>query len=193
MKEIINWYALKIFYNKALHFKELVEKDGVETYLAMTSKEVKESGRIQHQKKPLVSSLMFIRSTEDYLNSLREHHFSELTYYKTAHFILQPGNNSVEYVPAIIPEDQMEVFRQATTEGGNIQYLGTIKSLNLKPGDRVMVTEGPFKGREGYLKRIKKDRKFVITRGNIAAFTIEGITYKMVKRIDNNNSLSRNT
>ena len=51
-------------------------------------------------------------------------------------------------------------------------------------GDRVKVIEGPFKGLVGNVKRIKKDRKFVITIGTIAAFTIGGITHKMVKKIN---------
>lgn len=184
MKEIINWYALKVFYNKTLHFKNLIEKDGIETYIALTTEVSKGKGRIQYQKKPVVSSLMFIKSTEEYLKSLRENHISQLTYYKTVSYKSKTGYSSVEFVPAVIPDDQMKVFKQATSGGNGIRYLGDVKELNLKPGDRVKVTEGPFKGREGYLKRIKKDRKFVITIGNIAAFTIEGITYKMVEKVD---------
>lgn len=192
MKEIINWYALKVFYNKALHFKDLIEKDGIETYIAMTTEERKENGKIQTHKKPVVSSLMFIRSTEEYLKSLRENHIAELTYYKTVSNKSKTGYSSAEFVPAIIPEDQMETFKQATSEGSSIRYLGDIRDLKLKPGDKVKVTKGPFKGREGYLKRIKKDRKFVIAIGNIAAFTIEGITYKMVEKVDNNQNTTNN-
>lgn len=162
-----NWYALKVFYNKVLHFKELIEKDGVETYIAT------------QEGKPLVPSLMFIRSSENYLKLLRENHKSELAYYRSACY----STKSLVFAPAVITNDQMEMFQMATAEG--VKYLGEIQTLNLKPGDRVRVTEGLFKGREGFLKRIKKDRKFIITIGNIAAFTIEGITYKMVEKINN--------
>ena len=167
MREKKNWYALKVFFNKVFVFKGLVEKDGVESYIAM------------QESKPLVSSLMFIKSTEDYLKCLREQHISEISYYKRACY----KGKQVVFVPAVIPDEQMEVFRQATVEGSRYRFLGDIQTLNLKPGDRVRVIEGPFRGREGYLKRIKKDRKFVITIGNIAAFTIEGVTYKMVEKI----------
>ena len=176
-----NWYALKVFYGKVLHVKDLAEKDGVETYVAMTTLDHKVNGRITHITKPLVPSLMFIKCTEDFLKSFREKHSSELTYYKTA---ISKDSNHKHYKPAVIPDDQMEVFRRATTEGGSICYLGDLQSVNLKPGDRVRVVEGDFKGTEGYLKRIKKDRKFIISIGSIAAFTIEGITYKMVEKIE---------
>lgn len=163
-----NWYALKVFYNKVLCFRDLVVKDNVETYIAM------------QEGKLLVSSLMFIKSTEDYLKSLREQHLSEISFYKRACY----RGKQVVFVPAVIPDEQIEVFKRATEEGCEFRLLGDIPSLNLKPGDRVRVIEGPFKGQEGYLKRIKKDRKFVITIGNIAAFTIEGVTYKMVEKIN---------
>lgn len=165
-----NWYALKIFYNKVLYFKDIIGKDGVETYFAI------------QEGKPLVPSLMFICCSEDYLQSLREDHKSELAYYRRACYVA----NSLVFVPAVIPDDQMEMFRRATAKG--VRYLGEIQTLNLKPGDRVKVTEGPFKGQIGFLKRIKKDRIFIITIGNIAAFTIEGVTYKMVEKINNKES-----
>lgn len=167
MNDHKNWYALKVFSNKVLAFKELVEKDSVETYIAM------------QQGKPLVSSLMFIKSTEDYLRSLRVQHISKVSYYKRACY----REKQVVFVPAVIPDEQMEVFRRATAEGCEYRFLGDIQTLNLKLGDRVRVIEGPFQGQIGYLKRIKKDRKFVITIGSIAAFTIEGVTYKMVEKI----------
>jgi len=176
MKGQKNWYALKVFYNKVHYFKEIIENDGVETYIAI------------QEGKLLVPSLMFIKSSEDYLKSLRDNHVKEFTYYKRARYKINQTVNQLNsqstlvFVPAVIPDDQMEIFKRATAEG--VRYLGEIETLNLKPGDRVRVTEGPFKGQVGFLKRIKKDRKFIITIGNIAAFTIEGITYKMVEKIN---------
>lgn len=167
MNDQKNWYALKIYFNKVLCFRDLVEKDNVETYIAM------------QESKPLVSQLMFIKSTEGYLKSLREQHLSEISFYKRACY----RGKQIVFVPAVIPDVQMEVFRRATEKGCKFRLLGDIQNLNLKLGDRVRVIEGPFKGQEGYLKRIKKDRQFVITIGNIAAFTIEGITYKMVEKL----------
>ena len=76
----------------------------------------------------------------------------------------------------------MQAFIWLTLEDHKISYLGEPKDLKL--GDRVKVIEGPFKGLVGNIKRIKKDRKFVISIGTIAAFTIEGITHKMVQKTE---------
>jgi transcription antitermination factor NusG len=36
-------------------------------------------------------------------------------------------------------------------------------------GDLVRVTEGPFKGAVGHIKRIKKDRRLIVSISGIAA------------------------
>ena len=129
-------------------------------------------------KKPLVASLMFIRCTESFLKTLKNNHLTDFSYYTGT----KQQGKQLQIVPAVIPDDQMQKFIWFTTKDYGIEYLGEPKDIKL--GDRVIVIEGPFKGLVGNIKRIKKDRKFVITIGNIASFTIEGITHKMVQKIE---------
>ena len=136
-------------------------------------------------KKPLVPSLMFIHCTESFLKTLKHNHLSEFSYYTRyadKELTDKETTKQLQKVPAIIPDDQMQAFIWLTSEDHEISYLGEPKDIKL--GDRVRVTEGPFKGFVGNIKRIKKDRKFVITIGTIAAFTIGGITHKMVEKIE---------
>lgn len=219
----LNWYALKVFNNRLLQMQETIQRESeelcrqgnstndstVETYIAMSSKEVpahtssrsrskaeisysgnkltlvpkskraiiNESNNPQHTqtvKKPLVASLMFIRCTETFLKTLKHNHLSEFSFYTRY--------SDDHKVPAVIPDDQMQAFIWLTSEDTDVTYLGEPKDIKLR--DRVKVIEGPFKGLLGNVKRIKKDRKFVITIGSIAAFTIGGITHKMVKKIN---------
>lgn len=219
----LNWYALKVFNNRLLQMQETIQRESeelyrqgnstndstVETYIAMSSKEVltnassrsrskaevsysgnkltlvpkskraiinesNHSQQTQTVKKPLVASLMFIRCTESFLKTLKHNHLSEFSFYTRY--------SDDHKVPAVIPDDQMQAFIWLTTEDTDVTYLG--EPNNIKLGDRVKVIEGPFKGLLGNVKRIKKDRKFVITIGSIAAFTIGGITHKMVKKIN---------
>lgn len=129
-------------------------------------------------KKPLVASLMFINCTETFLKTLKHNHLTEFSYYTGT----KQQNEQLQKVPAIIPDDQMQAFIWYTSKDQEVEYLGDPKDIKL--GDRVKVTEGPFKGLIGNIKRIKKDRKFVLTIGTIAAFTIGGITHKMVRKLD---------
>ena len=49
-----------------------------------------------------------------------------------------------------------------------LSYLGDDKP-EYHQGDRVRVTDGVFKGAEGYIKRIKKDRRLVVSVRGVAA------------------------
>ena len=51
-------------------------------------------------------------------------------------------------------------------------------------GDRVVVTQGPFKGAEGHIKRIKKDRRLVVTIPGVVAVATAYIPPDFLKKID---------
>ena len=161
----------------------LVSYSGEQMANSLASKrDIIRASNKEHQvvtyKKPLVASLMFIRCTETFLKTLKHNHLSEISYYTGT----KQQGKQLQIVPAVIPDDQMQAFIWYTSEDQKVEYLGDPKDIKL--GDRVKVTEGQFKGLIGNIKRIKKDRKFVLTIGTIAAFTIDGITHKMVVKLD---------
>lgn len=201
----LNWYALRVFNNRTLWFRKVIDQKvredsacGVETYIAMTSGDT--------VQKPLVASLMFIKCTERFLKELKMDHLSGFSYYTRYADLKEPEPQfqdkdlpkkqtkrkrysaplALQKVPAVIPDDQMRTFIWLTSEDFNVKYLGEPK--NLKLGDRVRIISGVLKGQVGNIKRIKKDRKFVITIGNVAAFTIEGITHDMMEKIEDDNT-----
>ena len=230
----ISWYALRVFGNKVLKFRRVIEQearqggnDEVETYIPMTqvkrtvtarsahkaeskisysgnrltvlplSKKaiIRESEKPKRQVKimrPLVASLMFIRCTEPFLNSLKNTYISDFSYYtrwEDAYpetYAPQDGKASkvLRKVAAKIPDDQMQAFIFLTKEDGRVTYLGEPQDIKL--GDMVEVMEGPLMGRRGYVKRIKKDRKFLIVIGNAAVFMINTVNHKMLRRIEPN-------
>ena len=46
-----------------------------------------------------------------------------------------------------------------------------------------MVTDGPFKGAEGHIRRIKKDRRLVVTIAGVVAVATTYIHPSMLKKI----------
>lgn len=55
-----------------------------------------------------------------------------------------------------------------STGDPGLEYLGEEPS-DLRSGDRVRVTEGPFKGAEGYIKRIKGNRRLIVSIEGVVA------------------------
>ena len=51
-------------------------------------------------------------------------------------------------------------------------------------GDRFKVTEGIYQGLEGYVKRIKHARKFIVCIEGVVAVAISSIHPKFLERIE---------
>ena len=78
----------------------------------------------------------------------------------------------------------MEVCRFVVTAGHEgLELLGDDKP-EYHIGDRVVVTGGPFKGAEGHIKRIKRDRRLVVTIPGIVAVATTYIHPSLLSKVD---------
>jgi len=117
------------------------------------------SDRVEYYIPEVVTSLVFLHETETYLKKFEQDNFSRLWIYRD----LQT------HKPTPIPDREMEVFIFVCSAGKQgLTYLGDDKP-EYHQGDLVKVTDGPFKGAEGHIKRIKKDRRLVVSIRGVAA------------------------
>ena len=83
----------------------------------------------------------------------------------------------------VVPDKELEIFRIVTSAGSTgLQFLGEDPSV-YQQGDKVRVTDGPFRGAEGYIKRIKKDRRLVVTISGVAAIATSFIPPELLEKI----------
>lgn len=179
------WYALKIFFNKVFAIEEMMALKGVETYIPAVKVEVKgeeylrlraamqrdgatapddrrylfEDPRI-FRRVPLVRSLMFLRCQGKDIKKLR----------------YDIGDRGFVYLksdgktPAVIPDREMAIFRLvADSEETGLTFYQGDPMTRFKEGVRVRVKEGPLKGAEGYIKRIKRDRRLLVAIEGVVA------------------------
>ncbi len=183
-----NWYALKVFYNKVFEAEASLEEMGIETYFPVSLKEVKgdeffrikkrlstpDSSRNDNKficegprifkRAPVVNSLVFFRTEPKNVSSVSE-------MIRGRGFVYM---NAERQKPAIIPDRQMEMFRMVSSSGADgLEFFSEKSIVSYAKGDRVRVTmDGPLKGAEGYIKRIKKDRRLLVAiEGFIAVAT----------------------
>lgn len=136
------WYAAKVHYNRTLPVRERLVADKVEYFIP-----------------EVVASLVFFHESETYLKKFEQDNFSRLWIYR----------DPLTHRPTPIPDREMEVFIFVCSAGKQgLTYLGDDKP-EYHQGDLVRVTDGPFKGAEGHIKRIKKDRRLVVSIRGIAA------------------------
>ena len=154
-----SWFAMKVFFNKVFEIERYFQDNGIECYVPVQYEEKMVKGEQMRVRKPAVSSLIFLRIEEDKI----QHIENELA----QRVILYRYRQSRQ--PAKIPDREMEVFQMVTSvEGGNWDYVDT-DSLQFSANERVRVVDGDFKGAEGYIKRIKGNRRLVVAIEGIVA------------------------
>lgn len=153
-----NWYALRVFYNR------------VQPLIA----DCREQGQEFFAPVEVLHSLLFIRCHETWLGNFLEEHRHETMVYRTLD----------KTRPAVIPDREMDIFRFVVTAGHQgLTLLGDDRP-EYHLGDRVVVTDGPFKGAEGHIRRIKKDRRLVVTIPGVVAVATAYIHPSMLKKVD---------
>lgn len=83
-----------------------------------------------------------------------------------------------------MPDEQMDLFMKiCSIKDSGLEYLGE-DGPQFHQGDRVRVIDGIFKGFEGHIKRIKHDRKLIVTIEGVAAFATRFIPPAFLEKIN---------
>lgn len=173
-EEALRWYALKVFYNRTAALREKITDPEVETYVPMQTIEKYDQSGLHYEEKPLVNSLMFVRCKESWLIEFKKNNPHDFFYY------LSPDLKR----PGPINDEEMRMFMFVTSvdHGKNLHYFGESDST-IKMGQRVRVVKGIYKGAEGYVKRIKKDRKLIVAVSGVAVVAVSYIPHEYLEII----------
>lgn len=168
----LHWYACKIYHNKMKDFKAQVVSAGFEYYIPMRN--AVDNGlydtEAHARQVPVIPSLIFVRTTEEFVKAVRRDPASHAGVYCT------PGTSE----PAVIRDSDMETFIFVTSRG--LQTMEAI-SADFAKGDRVRITDGVLKGAEGYIKRVHGTRRFVVTIEGVAAVATTFIPKQFIEKI----------
>ena len=140
------WHVLRATYARELKVQDQMREQGLRTFIPMMWKEKK--------LVPAITGLVFVNATRDQLDSYIRS-FGEdrpVNYYwdRTANR------------PLTVPDKAMEDFISiASTMDPDLIYITEI-SDKLREGQKVIVKEGPFKGVEGKVVRIRKSRRILV-------------------------------
>ena len=151
------WFALKVFYNKVGFLQEIFKTARYETFV------------------PTFASLLFVKCPMNYLENLKKNPDlflgDKFMYYRDTDGI-HPGT---------IPDHEMEVFMLAASNPEG-QFLGS-DTEEYMVGDKVRITQGLYKGYEGYIRRIKHDRKLIVCLQGVAVVAFGNVNMEFVEKI----------
>lgn len=154
-----SWYALRVSYSRELKVRDRLNESGIRTFVPMMwrrcpVKPGMTTGNPSRRLVPAVGNLCFAYSTraelEDFIRGYGDT--------SPVHFYWDRTANK----PLTVPEKAMNDFiAVSSTLDEDLIYITEITS-KLREGQTVKVKEGPFKGVEGKVVRIRKSRRILV-------------------------------
>ena len=148
------WYAIRVSYGRTLKFCAALQELGVEHFVPMARKKMVRNGKTVTVTAPAVSNLCFVRSTKAFI----QEYFEGMGENRPAHFMWDKSTREPIFVPDKAMEDFMQVCQIMSDDA---LYLKDITD-KLREGQKVRVIDGPFKGVEGTILRIRRSRRVVV-------------------------------
>ena len=199
------WYAVKVFFNKVFRMEDILSDMGLETYLPVEKVQLKgqahmvaarrlaradeyhrgdpryiQEGPVIYERRPLVTSLIFVKASPEEILQVSGRLRDEQIMGRSLGFVYKTADWK-EY--AAIPDKQMETFRLVVESGQSGLEFYSADEFVLKEGDKVKVLEGPLAGAEGYIKRIRKNRRLLVCIEGVIAVATSYIPEKYLERI----------
>ena len=194
----LRWYALKVFYNKVFEIEDELIRAGLETYIPVRKDELKgdefhrirkrlatpdesrndrryeQAGPKIYKRVTIVASLLFVRCPDESLPWIESILYDRGFIYKTAD----------RKKPSVIPDRQMDMFRLITASGDeNLEFFSDESITRYAQGDKVRVKAGPLKGAEGYIKRIRRDRRLLVAIEGFIAVATSYIPPQLLEKV----------
>lgn len=159
------WFAMRATYKREMVAKEYLEGKGIVVFVPL-KKEIKIIRGIKRKVTvPAINSLIFVYAQKEELQQVK---FGvEYLQYLTRKL---DGKN----IPIIVPDRQMEQFRQVVEDDTIDKIYYASGELNMAQGTKVRVHGGPMDGVEGVLLKVKGKRSKQFTmavEGTIALST----------------------
>lgn len=159
--EALHWFALKTFFRAAFELEAALQQDQLETFFPCERVLVQRpNGVKKYVRCPIIGNFLFFRATLEQACQVQK------TYARQCY--LYTRTEGFQKVPYIIPEAEMNRFMLVVSAGDT--GLEIIESnRDFTQGEAVRVVDGPFKGAEGHICRIKKNRRLVVSIQGLCA------------------------
>lgn len=201
------WYAVKVFFNKVFEMEALLAAiPDTETFLPVDKVQLKgpahllarkriakaeaegkslspyiQEGPVIFQRVPMVTSLIFVYTGAEMLPEIEKKLIDDNLIDKRGFIYRSADKKSY----AAIPERQMASFRLVTSQGSKgLDFFSAQDITRFKDGSRVRVKEGPLKGTEGYIKRIRRDRRLLVGIDGVVAVATSFIPPEMLEIVE---------
>ena len=134
------WFAL---YTRPKNEKKVTEqlvKLGIEVYCPLVTQVKQWSDRKKKVETPLISSYVFVNVEEKERDKVFEA-------FGVVRYLFWLGK------PAVIRDEEIYLLKDSLKE-----VISTFEISEIKPGDMMNISRGPFQGKEGIVKAVEKNK-----------------------------------
>ena len=122
--------------------------------------------------RPAIAGLLFLKVADSQVRHIKDK--------INGHAMFYPAPDGS---PAMIPEREMVMFRLVTSaHADGLEYLSD-NSADYSVGQRVRVVQGPFRGAEGVIRRIRGNRRLVVSISGICVVATSYIPASFLERL----------
>ncbi len=162
------WFVLRVAYRHEQAAKDWLTTMEIETYLPMHNVEKGTDRKKKRVKEPLIPNLLFAQATKGEINlALASPANAYLSYYYDHFRTNADGKNP----PLVVPDKQMDNFIRLTSIDSDHILFVDRSQCHFKNGDRVVVTDGDFRGIEGRIARVARQQRVVVELNGIGYIT----------------------
>lgn len=162
---------MRIYRNRTAPVTAICRRSNVQHYVPVRLVQHFGSDGIEYREEPAVSGLIFVRTTRENLDEIRRQSANGAIPYR------HPGSSE----PTPIDDRAMEIFIFVTRTGA--RQIEAVE-LPIDKGDKVKVTDGLFKGAEGYIRRIHGTRRLVVALEGITAVAVTHIPRQFLQKVE---------
>lgn len=173
-----NWYAFKVFFGKGNPIKQYFLSNNLEYFYDVERAYWdKKANRQKSKDVPVMPNLIFLHSTKADAEATERVFLNKIMLYR------EKNSDNVK-IPSRISEREIRIFKIVATSG--VEGLDFYDEYNPKftQGDKFRVIDGPFKGAEGYVVRIKKDHRLYVSIKGLCAVTTGYIPKAFLEKIE---------
>jgi len=173
------WFPMRVTYSREMAVRDELTRQGIVNFLPMKTVLCDEySSHPRHELAPAISNLIFVRSTKDIITMLK-HTNSAL---EPLRFMIDRTTEDARIMT--VPDGQMANFmRVATVTDDRVIYLDEVQWVG-KEGRRVRVTGGVFKGAEGVIRRVRRNKCVCVEIAGVVAVAIAFVPGALLEGID---------
>lgn len=173
-----NWYAFKVFFGKGNPIKQYFLSNNLEYFYDVERAYWdKKANRQKSKDVPVMPNLIFLHSTKADAEATERVFLNKIMLYR------EKNSDNVK-IPSRISEREIRIFKIVATSG--VEGLDFYDEYNPKftQGDKFRVIDGPLKGAEGYVVRIKKDHRLYVSIKGLCAVTTGYIPKAFLEKIE---------